>query len=142
MRVKYLVIALIFIASGASAQVVGLYNAELSDRTVINDPAKAMQQSEDKWLAFVMPVLAETVSPCCWKGKWPGMGEVGCSLKATHQSYGTRSDSPETERVIVFTSVKDGMVDSMRVVGEQCPVDANGSEVTWIGTVEDIAGLN
>ena len=70
------------------------------------------------------------------------MGEAGCSLQGKHQSYGTRSDSPLAENVIVFSKIRDGKVHNLRVVGESCPVDANGSRVTWIGSVDDTAGLD
>ena len=38
------------------------------------------------------------------------MGEVGCSLENRHQSYGTSSDSPLAENVIVFSGIREGQV--------------------------------
>ena len=70
------------------------------------------------------------------------MGEVGCSLERTHQSYGTRSDSPLEENVIVYSEIRDGQVHNLRVVGESCPVEGNGVQVTWIGSVDNTAGLD
>ena len=119
-----------------------LYNAEVTGNTSVTNPAKAMKAAEGQWLAFSLPVQDGTRSPCCWKGKWNGTGEAGCSLESKHQSYGTRSDSPLTETVIVFSEIRDGNVLDLRVVGESCPVDANGARVTWIGSVDDSAGLD
>jgi HEAT repeat protein len=110
----------------------------------------AMQTANGQWLAFTMPVLQGTRSPCCWKGQWGnhgtgnenGMGEVGCSLGKKHQSYGTQSDSALTDNVIVYTRIKNGEAQSMRVVGESCPVDAGGAKVTWIGGVQEDASLD
>lgn len=70
------------------------------------------------------------------------MGEVGCSLQSTHQSYGTRSDSPLADNVIIFGEVRKGQVHDLRVVGAACPVDGDGEQVTWIGNVDDTAGLD
>ena len=43
--------------------------------------------------------------------------QVGCNLESPHMSYGTRSDSPLAENVIVFSKVRDGQVQDLRVVG-------------------------
>jgi hypothetical protein len=44
--------------------------------------------------------------------------------------------------VIVYSEIRDGDVQRVRVVGEQCPVEGNGAQVTWIGSVDDVAGLD
>ena len=91
-------------ADHAWSEVGGLTGADVTDRTSISDPASVMkhaapehaavQNGEGQWIAFSLPVLDETRSPCCWKGRWNGFGEAGCSLERKHESYGTRSDSP------------------------------------------------
>jgi len=101
-----------------------------------------MQAAEDQWLVFSIPAQDGTRSSCCWKGNWDGKGEAGCSLESEHQSYGTRSDSPLAENVIVFSQIRAGKVRDMRVVGESCPVDAKGAQITWIGSVDNTAGLD
>jgi len=141
-KTRYLSLALLILSGQAWAQVGELYNADLTEMTSITHPAKAMKAAEGQWLAFTVPARADTRSPCCWRGKWNGMGEVGCSLETRHQSYGTRSDSPLADNVIVFSKIQDGQVHSLRVVGESCPVDANGARVTWIGGVKDTSGLD
>jgi hypothetical protein len=70
------------------------------------------------------------------------MGEVGCSLDSTHQSFGSRSDSPLTEEVIVFSRIRDGNVQDLRVYGESCPIEAKGARITWIGSIDTDAGLD
>lgn len=135
-------ITLALIAGQAWAQAGELYNADITEKTSISDPAKAIKNVEGQWLAFRLPVLEGTHSPCCWKDKWNNMGDVGCSLDNSHQSYGTRSDSPLADNVIVFSEIKDGQVDDIRVVGEFCPVDGEGARVTWIGSVDEKAGLD
>jgi hypothetical protein len=142
MKTTYLAIAFAIVSGSAFAQVGELYNADVTERTSINHPAKAMKAAEGQWLAFSLPALEGTRSPCCWKGQWVRMGEVGCSLGAKQQSYGTRSDSPLTDNVIVYAGVRDGQVHKLQVVGEQCPVEGNGEQVTWIGKVDDSAGLD
>jgi hypothetical protein len=76
------------------------------------------------------------------KGKWNNRGEVGCSLESSHQSYGSRSDSPLADNVIVYSEVRGGQVQSLRIVGESCPVEGNGAQVNWIGSVGEDAGLD
>ena len=129
------------------AQVGELYNvhvtwAEVIENTSVTNPAKVVKTVDGQWLAFSLPALEGTRSPCCWKGKWNGMGEAGCSLESKHQSYGTRSDSPLAENVIVFSKIEAGLVQELRVVGESCPVDGNNARVTWIGAVNDTDGLD
>ena len=142
MKTKWLSLALIMLSSYSWAQVGELFNAEVTVDTSVSNPAKVMKQAEGQWLAFSLPVLAGTHSPCCWKGKWNGMGETGCSLETRHQSYGTRSDSPLTENVLVFSQVRNGQVQNIRVVGESCPVDGGGAQVNWIANVETADGLD
>ncbi len=142
MKTIWSVLALLMLSSHSWAQAGGLYNAEVISDTSVSNPANVIQESDGHWLAFSLPAQAGTHSPCCWKGKWSGMGEAGCSLESTHQSYGTRSDSPLAENVIVFSRVRDGQVQHIRVVGESCPVDGGGARVNWIGTVDTTDGLD
>lgn len=142
MKASWLSLALVVLSGNSWAQTYELYNAEVTENMSVTNPAKVMKEAEGQWLAFSLPALEGTHSPCCWKGKWSSMGEVGCSLESKHQSYGTRSDSPLAENVIVFSQIRDGKVQDLRVVGESCPVDANGAEVIWIGSVDDRAGLD
>lgn len=142
MKTKWLNLVLVIFSSNIWAQAGELYNAEVTENTTITHPAKAMQAAEGQWLAFSLPVQDSTRSPCCWKGSWNGMGEAGCSLEDKHQSYGTRSDSPLTDNVVVLGQVQDGKVYDLRVVGESCPLDGGGAQVTWIGGVDETAGLD
>jgi HEAT repeat protein len=133
---------LALLSSTAWAQVGGLMNADISERTSISDPAQAVRVTNRQWVAFSMPALEGTQSPCCWKGSWNRFTEVGCSLDKQHQSYGTRFDSPLAENLIAYAEVSDGEVISLRVVGEHCPVEGDGAKVTWMGNADDTAGLN
>jgi len=142
MKTQLAGVMLALITGTAWAQVGGLTNAEVVEKTSINDPAKAVQTTQGQWIAFSMPVVEGTRSPCCWRSQWDNFREVGCSLKKQHKSYGTSSDSPLTENVIAYARVTEGEVRSLRVVGEQCPVDGDGARVTWIGSVDSAASLN
>lgn len=137
MNSKSLVIALLLLGGSAAwAQPSALYNAELSENNRINDPAKAVKAVEGQWLAFSMPVIEGSRSPCCWSGKWGVTGEFGCSLETSYTSFGSRADSPLVDSVIVYGKIIGGGVQSMRVFGEACPVDGNGEQVTWLGGVK------
>jgi len=142
MNIKWFSLALVVLSSHCWAQAGELFNADVSGDTSISNPAEAIKAADGQWLAFSIPAQAGTRSPCCWKGKWNGMGEAGCSLEDKHQSYGTRSDSPLADQLIVFSQLRDHEVQDLRVVGESCPVDANGARVVWIGSADDVAGLD
>lgn len=142
MNGKWLIPALLVLSVNGWAQAGALYNADVTENTTIDDPAKAVQAAEGHWLAFSVPAMADTRSPCCWKGKWHGLGEAGCSLEGEHQSYGTRSDSPLAENIVVYSRIDNGKAGKMRVVGEACPVDGDGEQVSWIGNVDDTAALD
>lgn len=149
-RVSALVVAIsgcmALAATSAFAKVGELYNVKLTLQEDINDPAIAAKSVDGNWLAFSIPQLQTQRSPCCWKGSWKsmskGMGEAKCELNKSHQSYGTRDDSPIEETVIVYNHIKNGAVDSTLVAGASCPVDAGGDTVTWIGDVDESAGLD
>jgi hypothetical protein len=126
----------------AWAQAGELMDAIIEDRTSINDPAVAVRSMSGEWLAFSIPALEGTRSPCCWQGHWSSNREVGCSLEGDQQSYGTRNDSPMTEQLIAYARVDGENVRDMRVVGEHCPVDGAGARVTWIGDTNTEASLN
>jgi len=142
MKTTWLALMMVVLSSQSWAQVGELYNAEVTANTSVSNPAEAIDAAQGQWLAFSIPALEGTRSPCCWKGKWNGVGESGCSLESKHQSYGTRSGSPLAETVIVFSRIGDSKVQDIRVVGESCPVDANGQRVTWIGSISNAAGLD
>ena len=142
MKIQLAGVMLTLVTGAAWAQVGGLTNADVIEKTSINDPAKAVQTTQGQWIAFSMPVVEGTRAPCCWHGQWSNFREVGCSLEKQHESYGTSSDSPLTENVIAFARVTEGEVRSLRVVGEQCPVEGDGARVTWIGRVDSAASLN
>lgn len=108
-------------ASPVFAQVGALHDAKLDQQLEIEDPALAAKPAEGGWLAFSIPQLQTKRSPCCWKGKWGDRGETGCELNKTHQSYGTRDDSPIEDLVIVYNQINNGEVASTLVAGESCP---------------------
>ncbi|MCW8926731.1 MAG: HEAT repeat domain-containing protein [Xanthomonadales bacterium] len=142
MASKYLACLLVCLSGSAWAQIDDLYNADVTEYQDISNPAEAVKAAEGQWLAFSMPVLEGTRSPCCWKGKWGVMGEVGCGLAPGHTSYGSRSDSPLVDEAIVYASIRDGRVHKLRVMGTHCPVDGNGEQVAWIGEVDENAGMD
>ena len=133
---------LVVLSGSVWAQAGALTNATLTDRTSFTDPAVAVRELSNGWLAFDMPVIEGTRSPCCWQGNWNSNREVGCSLVTAHQSYGTRQDSPVTGSVITYARLSNDNVNSVRVMGEDCPVDGGGAEVTWIGDTDDSASLD
>jgi len=102
-----------------------------------NDPAHVVRNADDGWIAFSIPALEGTRSPCCWKGNWSGGNNFGCSLTREFSSYGTMSESPTVESLIAYTQVRDGHVEQLKIVGEHCPMDTAGQSVTYVSTSND-----
>jgi len=142
MKAQLAGIIMVLIANTAWAQEGNLVNAHINDLTSFNDPAQAINKARGQWLVFSMPVVEGTRSPCCWKNHRNRNSEMGCSLDREHHSFGTRSDSPLTENVAVYARINGHQIDDLQVIGEQCPMDAQGAEVTWIGNTDDTAGLD
>lgn len=142
MNNRFLAVIFAVMSGSTWAQVGELYNADISVSDRVNDPARLVEQLDNQWLVFEMPVLEGTRSPCCWKGKWGATGEAGCSLKSTHTSYGSNSDSPLVDSVLVYAGVTDGQVKTLRVFGKQCPVEGDGAKVTWLSDADQPAVLD
>jgi hypothetical protein len=135
-------LALLLATAPAWAQAVNLGNAEVTDRTSASGPAEVARNLDGSWLAFSIPALDGTASPCCWNGSWGRVEQGSCSLESRPHGYGSYSDAPDTENLVVFAQVDHGEVLAMRVVGEQCPVDGEGAAVDWLGRVGDEAALD
>ena len=136
MKAHLTALAALALSTGAFAQAGGLLDAEIIERTAIDDPAAAARQVEDGWFAFGFPAVEGTKSPCCWKGNWKRSTEIGCALEKDFQSYGTFSASPVEDTIVAYARVRDGSLAQLKIAGEQCPMDAGGLEVTWIGDTD------
>jgi hypothetical protein len=142
MNGKLLALAMAVMSGAAWAQIGELYNVDMTVNDRVDDPARLIKKVDGQWLAFEMPVLQGTRSPCCWKGRWGATGEAGCSLDNTHTSYRSRSDSPQVDAVFVYARVTKDQVKTLRVFGEQCPVDGGGAQVTLLNDVDQSAVLD
>jgi hypothetical protein len=135
--------AILSLAPGVSqAQGIGLYDAIISDRSSIEDPAKAVTSTSSPWLAFTIPAVEGTRSPCCWSGSWKGDQRVGCELGSRQRSFGSGDFSPLVDTLVVYARVSSGQIDSIEIVGDQCPMDARGQALDWIGSVSTKDGLD
>lgn len=149
MKKLIITMTLMLLAGPAWGQPAGLVNADVRDMIGIEDPARAEKRSDGHWFAFRIPVLAGTRSPCCWDlpwngrvdGKWISGQSFGCSLGADHESFGTHSESPLTDSVVVYARGDGKELTAMRLTGESCPVEGNGARVDWLGDVDEAAGL-
>mgnify|MGYP001826016968 FL=1 len=133
MKMFLSMLALVVLSSAANAQVGSLVDADVNERLSIEDPAVAAAKTGDGWFAFSFPAIEGTRSPCCWKGTWKRTTEVACALEKEFQSYGTSSSSPEEDTIVAYAKVDRGEVARLKVAGAQCPMDAGGKPVTWIG---------
>jgi hypothetical protein len=65
MKTLWLGLVLAIVSVQASAQVGEWHDADVTAQTSITDPAKVVNDTEGQWLAFSLPVLQGTRSPCC-----------------------------------------------------------------------------
>ena len=142
-RLRIVLVSTLILTMGQLwAQPIQLKDSTVVDRTGVTDPADAVSDSTGDWLAFSIPAVEGTRSPCCWKGSWNQFGESACELESQNGSYGTTSETPFADSVIVYARIKKDGIDTLRVVGEHCPVSGNDAVVNWLGHIDESAGLD
>lgn len=91
-----------------------------------------------RWLAYSVPAVSGDRQVCCGNN-W-GNGSCGpCRLEGSdHGGINLRADKVELEgprRIIVLLRADVRKVSKVRVVSEDCTIDAGGLQVTWLGAV-------
>ena len=119
-------------------------NAHVEQRAVtgsLAQTADAWTKAADhpQWLAYSVPAVNGDRQVCC--GNDWGNGSCGpCHLESSDHgsNINLRSDKVELEgprRIIVLLRAEARKVGKIRVVSEDCTLDAGGLQVTWLGAV-------
>jgi hypothetical protein len=146
-------IALTFAAARAATQTPNVpktENARVAQRALtgslaqtVDAWAKAADQAQ--WLAYAVPAARGDREVCCGNN-W-GNGSCGpCHLESSDHgsNINLRNDKLELEgprRIIVLLRADARQVGKIRVVSENCTIDAGGLQVTWLGAVNPVESV-
>ena len=100
---------------------------------------QADRQMKRGWLLYAVPVAEGTRSLCCYNHSFwkDDRRQAACHLDKPANIWGHRMDTGFTpENLLVFLRYRNGEVDSVLPVTEDCPVDKSGESVTALENVE------
>jgi uncharacterized protein YcnI len=122
-------------------------NAKIEQRSVAGSLAQtvdswAKSANHAQWLAYSVPAVGGNRQVCCGDGNWNGNnGGCGpCRLEGSEHgsNINLRGDKVELEgprRMIILLRADAGKIGKVRVVSEDCTIDAGGLEVIWLAGV-------
>lgn len=108
--------------------------------------ADAIARAPDgAWLEYEVALIPGDASPCCFDWRGGHATRRGCSLDGRNWNFGTSKDHVRaSDSLRVFLRKGGGMVDRVRAVGGDCPVDtgeASPQLVANVPPVESVAML-
>ncbi|HUL17270.1 MAG TPA: HEAT repeat domain-containing protein [Terriglobales bacterium] len=122
-------------------------NAKLAQHAAVRPLAQEMKTwvaaaSEAQWLGYAVPAVDGDGVMCCG-GNWSSGGNCGsCRLEdGDHGNTFTSSDSKRTialegpRKIIVLYRAVGEQIGKIRMVSEDCTLDAGGLHVTWLTNV-------
>jgi hypothetical protein len=119
-------------------------NAKVGQRAVTGSFAQtvdawAKAADHPQWLAYSVPAVGGDRQVCCGDGNWNGhSGSCGpCRLEGSDHgsNINLRGDKVKLEEprsMIVLLRADAHKVGKIRVVSEDCTIDAGGLQVTWL----------
>lgn len=141
--VRVFVIAIVLTASAiAAVEQPKLQNAKLVNGSAANLAAEVDRASHDaqpSWTAWAVPMVAGDQQMCCYSSNEGVTTNCGCSLgDHNNQIVGTTnaSGSQHLESAgyfYVFLRTEAGKVQRVRTFSAECPIDADGMTVHWLG---------
>ncbi len=146
------VLALIIASVGVLAQMPQIQNGRVASRAVTSlsrdVAALTAQATTPQWIAWQVPMIDGERGLCCTY-YWDGMASPvrGCAMEPTdgHDEPWKAPDFPAPSGPVqleagtmltVFVRLVDKRIERMRVLSDDCPVDAGGREVTWLTNVD------
>ncbi len=122
-------------------------NAKVEQRAVtaalaqeVDSWTKAAERAQ--WLAYSVPAVSGDRQMCCGEGNWNGVGSCGpCRLEGSDHgnAINLRSDKVELEgprTLLVLFRAEARRIGKIRVVSEDCLLDAGGLQITWLTGVK------
>ena len=120
-------------------------NAKVEQRSVAGSFAQtvdAWAKSADhaQWLAYSVPAVSGDRQVCCGNGDWRGNACGPCRLEGSDHgnSINLRDDKIKLEgprSLIVLLRADARKIGKIRVVSEDCTIDAGGLQVIWLSGV-------
>ena len=107
-----------------------------------NDPQDfiAKHSNKNAWFAYIVKAQADTRSMCCWQHN--NSNNSVCNLGSKINSFGSNDDSPITENINIYVKLKDGKVDNIIPLGDQCQVNTKNLKINWLDTVQQKDSIN
>ena len=152
---------LLVVASAASAQQPQIQNGKVEvrkdaaiDRAIASVPAAGPDQPA--WVAWKAPMIDGDRDMCSWYGDRLGTTRgmyldgdvvtvVGDTLVSHPRPQITAPTGPVPleagTNVVVLARVIEGRIERMRLVGDDCPMDAGGRTVYWLDAVTPAESL-
>jgi len=142
-------IALLFIvaAVGLTAQTPQIQNAQVETRAVTSlsrdVAALTAQATTPRWVAWQVPMIDGERGLCCTYYSDGMVSPVrGCTMEPTGPDaartppyFPTPTGPVQLEAgttLTVYVRLVEGRIERMRVLSDDCPVDAGGREVQWL----------
>lgn len=121
-------------------------NAKVEQRTVTGSLAETVETwaktaDRPQWLAYSVPAASNERQVCCSDGNWRGDGGCGsCRLEESGRgnNINLRGDKVELEgprRLLILLRADARKIGKIRVVSEDCTVDAGGLQIIWLPSV-------
>jgi hypothetical protein len=138
--------ALVLVAAAVAAQSNQIQNAQMKPQAVTSlsrDVAALIgQATTPRWVAWQVPMIDGERSMCCYYSDDFNNGVRGCRLEP--QVTEGPSKPPQIAapsgpvrleagtRLTVFVRLIEKRIERLRVLSDECPVDAGGLDVHWI----------
>lgn len=121
-------------------------NAKIEQRAVAGDFAQTIdawirEAAQPQWLAYAVPSISRDRQVCCGGQNWDDNGRCGpCRLEGSEHgsSINMRSDKVQLEgprSMLVLLRSEARKLGKIRVVSDDCTIDAGGLQVLWLTKV-------
>src|SRR5215469_5085803 len=98
-------------------------------------------EKQPSWIAYAVPFIAPDRQMCCFSSSEGVTTSCGCELEKQNRGQSTRSTEGATSAHLeprpyfyVFVRSEGGTVQKVRAMGADCPIDADGMTVYWLGS--------
>jgi hypothetical protein len=147
MSISRTALTLVLAAVGLTAQTPQIQNAQVETRAVTSlsrdVAALTAQATTPRWVAWQVPMIDGERGLCCTYYSDGMVNPVrGCTMEpADPDAARTPPDFPAPTGPVqleagttltVYVRLVEGRIERMRVLSDDCPVDAGGREVQWL----------
>ena len=133
------------IAALGQAEPPQLQHANLITRNTTDLAAEIHRIAAEKqlsWTAYAVPSISPGQQMCCFNSSDGMITSCGCALERQNDGQSTRYFENATSAHLesrpyfyVFLRSEDGAVQKVRTLSADCPIDADGMTVYWLGSL-------